>query len=92
MDMIHARAFKRKNSLHVRESKTNLVSGFHTVDSSSCKCWIPDFSLVELGFRIPLLPEFWILKLYSGLQSPGFRIQSSLIPKSVLPYMEQINE
>ena len=32
-DMIQARAFKRKKHTHVSESKTDLESGFHAVDS-----------------------------------------------------------
>ena len=32
-DMIQARAFKRKKLTHVSESKTDLESGFHAVDS-----------------------------------------------------------
>ena len=33
MDMIQARAFKRKKLTHVSESKKDLDSGFHAVDS-----------------------------------------------------------
>ena len=52
-------------SLHVRESKTVLDSGFHAVDSGFQLLDSTSFS-VELGFRIP--------NLYSGLEGPGFQI------------------
>ena len=80
-------SLQKKKSPQVSESTTDLDSGFHAVDSrfqvlDSCyffsRTWIPDSNL---------LVEFWILKLYSGLQSPGFRIQISLILESVFPYM-----
>ena len=55
MDMIQARAFKKKKSPQVSESTTDLDSGFHAVDSrfqvlDSCyffsRTWIPESNLL----------------------------------------------
>ena len=62
------RASLRKTSPHVRESKIVLDSGFRAVDSG--------LQVLHL-FRIPIDAEF--LELYSGFQSPGFRISSQTL-------------
>ena len=69
-------------SPYERKSKTVLDSGFHAVDSGSfvSTTWIPD-SNRQWDFRF--------LELYSGFQSPGFRItlvKISRIPESGFPY------
>ena len=50
-------------TLHVRESKTVLDSGFQNVD--------PRFEVMGPGFFVK---DSRFLQLYSGLQSPKFRI------------------
>ena len=66
---------------HVVESKTALQpdSGFQVLDCSFCQGMNLDSSFQSLvGFQIPF-------QLYSGFQSPGFRIPKakiSLIPDS----------
>ena len=42
-------------SLHVRESKTVLDSGFHAVDSGSSD-WIPELLELHSGFQSPAIP------------------------------------
>ena len=77
---------------HVRESKTVLDSGFHTVDSSLCQ-WNLDSGFHSLvGFRIPGA-VFWIpnsriphstSKIFSQFRIPEAKI--SRIPESEFPY------
>ena len=70
-------------SPYERKSKTVLDSGFHAVNSGSfvSTTWIPDSNRQwDSGF----------LELYSGYQSPGFRIplaKISRISESGFPYM-----
>ena len=81
-------------------------SSLQTKKTHSCK-WIQDrlgIWIPRRGFQIPgtgFLVFFSVesnckwnsgfLELYSGLQSPGFRIQIALIPESVFPYMWRKN-
>ena len=61
-------------SRHVRESKTVLDSRFHTVDSG---LQVLDSEFFVSGTLILDSNRLWdsgFLKLYSGFQSPGFRI------------------
>ena len=60
-------------SLHVRESKTVLDSGFHTVDSGF---QVLDSSLCQWNLEsgLQLFVGFGFIELYSGFQSPGLRI------------------
>ena len=76
---------------HVRESKTVLDSGFHTVDSSLCQWNLDSGFHLLVGFRIPGA-VFWIpnsriphstskISPNSGFQKqkfPGFLNQNSL--------------
>ena len=54
---------------------TSITSGF--------QYWSLDSLSVELGFWIPVvtaIPDFLLLELYSGFQSPGFLISQAKIP------------
>ena len=62
-------------SLHVRESKTVLDSGFHAVDSGSSD-WIPELLELHSGFQSPAIPI------------PHSKISG--IPKSRLPHMGSV--
>ena len=58
-------------SLHVRESKTVLDSGFHTVDS---RYWITVSVSGTWNLDSNCSWDLGFIELYSGFQSPGLRI------------------
>ena len=62
-------------SLHVRESKTVLDSGFHAVDSGSSD-WIPELLELHSGFQSP------------AIRIPHSKL--SRIPNSRLPHMGSV--
>ena len=61
-------AYRPGNCHMVRESKQVLDSRFHAGDFGF------QALSVELGFRIPIVAGFGLLEMFSGFQSPGFRI------------------
>ena len=77
---------------HVRESKTVLDSGFHTVDSSLCQWNLDSGFHLLVGFQIPGA-VFWIpnsriphstSKIFPQFRIPEAKI--SRIPGSEFPY------
>ena len=77
---------------HVRESKTVLDSGFHTVDSSLCQWNLDSGFHLLVGFQIPEA-VFWIpnsriphstSKIFPQFRIPEAKI--SQIPESKFPY------
>ena len=75
-------------SPHIRESKTVLDSGFHAID---CGFQVLDFSLcqqnLDSGFQSLVGSGF--LEVYSGFQSPRFRIPQEKVPG--FPYMGRLS-